>query len=352
MALIRYPRFRELHDDVVRCQNLSKLSGEPQCMSLEGPTGAGKTTLMRVYASMFRPIDGDAGARIPVLYMETPSPISTKGMAAAMLEALGDPAAHKGTQWSLNSRLITLLRACQVELVILDDFQHLIDSDTDRVLQTVSEWLKVTIKNSGIPFVVVGITGRVERVLQENSQLSRLFASREELSPLYWHREDDIRSRDFREFVEDGERAIGLPLAVPFDRTELLDRIYWATGGIVANIMNLLLHAQDKALGRVNRTGAGGTPQVELADLSWAYAKRMAKHMRRFNPFASAEGCWSDSVGGSVLVGKGVRRSPVERGTCLLPEEGGRTDAPNSTNNRARKPKKAAPTPADVLRAS
>jgi hypothetical protein len=210
----------------------------------------------------------------------------------------------------------------------------------------------VTIKNSGIPFVVVGITGRVERVLQENSQLSRLFASREELSPLYWHREDDIRSRDFREFVEDGERAIGLPLAVPFDRTELLDRIYWATGGIVANIMNLLLHAQDKALGRVTRVGDGVTPQVELADLSWAYTKRMAKHMRRSNPFASAEDCWSDTVGGSVLVGKGVRRSPVERGTGLLPEEGGRTDAPNSTNNRARKPKKAAPEPADVLRAS
>jgi hypothetical protein len=239
-----------------------------------------------------------------------------------------------------------------VELVILDDFQHLIDSDTDRVLQTVSEWLKVTIKNSGIPFVVVGITGRVERVLQENSQLSRLFASREELLPFHWHREEESGSQDFREFVEHGEKAIGLPLLVPFDRTELLDRIYWATGGVVANIMNLLLHAQDKALGRVPRPGDGGTLQVELADLSWAYAKRMAKHMRRPNPFASAEGCWSDTVGGSVLAGKAIRRSSAERATGMLPEEGGRTDAPNSTSNRTRKPKKTAPEPADVLRAS
>jgi hypothetical protein len=275
-------------------------------MSLEGPTGAGKTTLMRVYANAFPRVEDDDGVRVPILYLETPAPITTKGMAASLLEALGDPAAHQGTQWSMNSRLITLLRACQVELVILDDFQHLVDADTDRVLKTVSEWLKVTIKNSGIPFVVVGISGAIEKILRENSQLSRLFASREELLPFTWERARAAECADFVEFVRCAEQAIGLPVVVPYGSVDLLDRIHWATYGVVANIMNLLRYAQDIALGR-------GSLQVEAQDLAWAYRKRLLKHMGRINPFESA--VWtrpaarnrSDSGDGSALQATGNR---------------------------------------------
>ena len=90
---------------------------------------------------------------------------------------------------SLNSRLIKLLKACQVELVILDDFHHLIDTETDRVLAKVSDWLKVLIKETGIPFLVVGMEGKVERILRANAQLSRLFAARETLLPFAWQPE-------------------------------------------------------------------------------------------------------------------------------------------------------------------
>jgi hypothetical protein len=44
LALIRYPRFKELHQMIQQCQQMSALGGEPQCMSLEGMTGAGKWT--------------------------------------------------------------------------------------------------------------------------------------------------------------------------------------------------------------------------------------------------------------------------------------------------------------------
>ena len=43
-ALIRYPRFKALHQDMRECQELSRLSNEPCCLSLEGVTGAGKST--------------------------------------------------------------------------------------------------------------------------------------------------------------------------------------------------------------------------------------------------------------------------------------------------------------------
>ena len=181
---IRYPRLEELHRKICRCQKASKLANEPECMALEGVTGAGKSTLVRdEYAAQFKSCMTPSGLIIPVLYVEMPSPATVKIAASAMLEAMGDPAAHHGTVGVLDSRLVNLIRECQVELVILDEFSNLIDTETDRVLAKVSDWLKMLIKRTRIPFLVVGIDGKVERILQANSQLSRLFAMRETLEP-------------------------------------------------------------------------------------------------------------------------------------------------------------------------
>jgi len=278
-ALIRYPRFKELHHHIRYCQQLSKIAGEPQCMTLEGVTGAGKSTLVQDYARAFPRVLTDEGLQIPVFYMETPSPVTVKGMAAAMLEHLGDPAAHRGTQWSMNSRLIKLMIACQVEIAILDDFHHLIDCETNRVLAKVSDWLKVLIKETGLPFLVVGIEGTVERILDLNPQLSRLFAARESLAPFKWDMADETSVGEFAQFVQYAEEAIGITLTGALPRTELLYRLHYATGGVVGNLMNLLrcaaIHAQDTS-----------TEQVELSNLAWAFRRRLARHLKNtVNPF-------------------------------------------------------------------
>gem|GEM_PF-394577 len=280
-ALIKYPRFKELHKNIRRCQELSRIAGEAQCMVLEGQTGAGKSTLVREYVKAFPREESDEGTRVPVLYLETPNPATVKGMAAFMLESLGDPAAHKGTLWSMNSRLVKLIRACEVELVILDDFHHLVDAETEHILVTVSEWLKVLIKETGIPFLVVGIVGRVEQVLKANAQLSRLFASREVLQPFHWDAADPKGSVEFIQFVRYAEAALGLPVTTHLGRRELLSLLYQATDGIVANIMNLLRYAQYNALDR-------GSEHIGLVDLSWAYNERLAKHLSKPNSFAEA----------------------------------------------------------------
>lgn len=53
---------------------------------LSGRTGAGKSTLVKDYAAAFGRIETEEGTEIPVFYMQTPSPVTVKGMAAAMLE--------------------------------------------------------------------------------------------------------------------------------------------------------------------------------------------------------------------------------------------------------------------------
>jgi hypothetical protein len=278
-VFIFYPRLKELHAEICRCQQLSKMAGEPQCMALEGMTGTGKTTLMRRFTSAFPRGETRYGTTIPVFYLETPSPATVKIMASAMLEQLGDPAAHIGTIGSLNSRLIHLLKACQVELVILDDFHHLIDTETDRVLAKVSDWLKVLIKETGIPFLVVGIEGKVERILQANAQLSRLFAAREMLLPFAWLPEQQNTVQGFHIFVSTIEKSVGKSLTQAVPRTELLFRLYYSTNGVVGNVMNLLRYAVMLAEER-------SIAALELDILAVAFEKRMSKHLPgKQNPF-------------------------------------------------------------------
>ncbi|HSH79635.1 MAG TPA: TniB family NTP-binding protein [Herpetosiphonaceae bacterium] len=269
--VIHYPRFSALHQTIHRCQVLSRTAGEAHCIALDGVTGAGKSTLVQTYAARFPRRETSNGSEIPIFYMEMPAPATVKGVAAVMLERLGDPLAHHGTLWAMNARLIKLLIACQVTLVILDDFHHLIDTDTNRVLVTVSEWLKVLIKETGIPFLVVGLVGEVERVLHANPQLSRLFAVRETLQPL-------PPDATFARFVDYAEQLVGGALVAAWSRAELLARLHYATDGVVANLMNLLRMA---ALLRE----PGGAP-IDQAALSWAFQQRLAKHLRgKINPF-------------------------------------------------------------------
>src|SRR5262249_21939135 len=163
--------------------------------------------------------------------------VTIKGMASKMLEKMGDPGyAHgRGRIDSLDSRLINHLHASKTELVILDDFHNLIDTETNRILAKVSDWLKALIKEAEIPFLVVGIEGQFEKILKANSQLSRLFSVREALHPFAWDTRKPSSIKEFACFIEYAEQALQMPLTKETRRVELLYRLYFVTGGVVAN---------------------------------------------------------------------------------------------------------------------
>ena len=282
-TLIRYPRLKELHHALQICATLSDVAGEPQCMALMGVTGAGKSTVARTYAQAFPRSETPHGARIPVVYLETPSPATIKSVAAAALRQLGDPrAAYRSTLWSMDARLIHYLRECQVRLVIMDDFHHLFDDETQAALGTVSNWLKVLIKESNVPFLVVGLEDKIRLILGANPQLSRLFAMRETLAPLAWDPAREATRAAFSKFIHYAEQAIGLPLSDELPRAEWLHRLHFATGGVVGHIINLMRQA------RVLAQMAAEPPATELTRLllSLAFRQRLqADGPQRTDPF-------------------------------------------------------------------
>ncbi len=281
-TVIRYPRFKELQRMIRECQELSKIAGEPQCFVFTGVTGSGKSTLIQDIARGYPVVETKDGLQIPFFVLETPSPVTVKGMAAAMLEKLGDPAAHRGSLWSMNFRLRNLMRDCGVEIAILDDFHHLFDPSTDRVLSEVSDWLKWLIKETRIPFGVIGVEedgeDKVGRILDSNMQLSRLFAWRERLKPFEWNESNVTSIQEFGAFIHKVELITEMQLARELPRMQLLFRIHYATDGVIANIMNLIRYAAMKT----EKKGA----EIELPMLSLAFRRRIAAQLpQKHNPF-------------------------------------------------------------------
>jgi Cdc6-like AAA superfamily ATPase len=182
-AFIRHPRVIRLMDSLDECLEEAQLSGQPYCMSLEGPSGAGKTTTLRKFAAQFSRTETPTGTRIPVLHVQVPSPATCKGLDGAILEALGDPAAHRGTLDAMVARIVLYLRRCEVQLLILDDIHNMLIVETDRQQAIVSNHLKDLIKRSGVTVLAVSVPDKIEELLAGNKELSRLFAVRETLSP-------------------------------------------------------------------------------------------------------------------------------------------------------------------------
>jgi len=287
-------------------------------MLIAGHTGAGKSTLIKWYASGF-PVRILPERRIhPVLVVLVPSPATVKGLATEMLKALGDPAADKGATSSQTLRLRKYIAACEVELIILDEFQHFDDRQSKNILKTISDWLKNLLNQCNIPIVLAGMPG-CESVLDQkgNEQLKRRFASRDEILPFSW----DTRERitEFRQLLKGIDDALPLLKDSHLADVETAFLIYTATDGVIDYVMELVRWAAALAI-------KSGLEQIDNSLLAQAYEERIAQAFpKRPNPF-------------NPQVELKQRTEPLRRASRV----------PNATNKRV-KPRKPKRPMSDVL---
>src|SRR6266566_7223735 len=134
---IIYPRWRAITDEIRRCHQLFPLAAEPECLLLVGPPGAGKTTLLASYAQLYPAVITASATLRPVVMATTPSRANVNNLETALLTALGDPAADRGSIGSRELRLIRFFKEiCRVEMLILDDLQHFWDRRSKTILRS------------------------------------------------------------------------------------------------------------------------------------------------------------------------------------------------------------------------
>lgn len=278
-VFIQYPRLKELRAKIEFCRQFSEIAAEPECMLISGTKGAGKTTLIDWYASDFPVRESTEKRIIPVLVVAVPSPATVKGLGTDMLEAIGDPAADKGSVSSITLRLRNYIKDCEVELIILDEFQHFDDRQSRKVLKTISDWLKNLINETRRPIVLVGMPG-CESVLenQGNEQLKRRFSSREEIMPFAWDTAKQIV--EFRQLLKEIDSALPLLKDSHLAEATTAFLIHSATDGVINYVMKLLRWAARLAI-------ETGVEQIDHPILAQAYEERLAQDfVKRPNPFS------------------------------------------------------------------
>jgi DNA transposition AAA+ family ATPase len=277
---VHFPRNEVALKSIHSCHKHAKRSKESEGILIQGNTGAGKTTLVKLYMKDYPRKHTAEKTMVPVLYASVPVPATCKSLVTELLTAIGDPAAEKGSQIVQTLRLRRYLDACCVELLILDEFQHFQDRDSHKVLKTVSDWLKLLMDETGVPIVLTGLPySHTILDADGNEQLQRRFGVRIELEAFRYNTSKE--RHDFRRFLKVIDEK--LPLA---ENSDLADPnialcIFEATNGVVANVMKLVRQATGIALESCRE-------KLTMEILALAYEQRLAaNNPGKPNPFGA-----------------------------------------------------------------
>jgi hypothetical protein len=240
------------------------------------PSGAGKSTLVENYCASFpRQIQGER-TYIPVLLVTVPSSPTSRSLAGAILEALGFRKQHRGSAPEKTAIIYELLRKCGVEVVILDEAQHLFYPPTVVAFRDLTDWLKNFLEQSKVCMVACGLPA-AEVVVNSNEQLRRRFSERILLTPFSLSDEEDFR--EFRGILKAFEGKLPLPVEMALYEANLARRLHVASYGLLDYVVKTLE-------GAVFSATSAGKGILDMASLASGFRERVwLKVPERLNPF-------------------------------------------------------------------
>jgi hypothetical protein len=146
---------------------------------------------------------------VPVLYTEVPSGTTAKRFADQILYDLGYPLYGRGTTIEKTVRIRELFKRCRMQMLLVDEVNHFVDTERSPVAHDVADWLKTLIDQCTISVAILGIPRCLE-VLRQNEQLRRRFSAPFTIGYLRWDLPHDRRNfklflRSVQEHLSDYE---------------------------------------------------------------------------------------------------------------------------------------------------
>ncbi len=274
-----YPRMRAIYDEIARAYEMNPVTPDPECVALLGRFRTGKTTIINSFWQKHPRTVGEDRTHVPILKAVVPAKASMNNMLTCLLASLGDPLADRGSMGVKYHRLQRFIADCGVRMVILDEANHFVDRDSERVLHDVSNTMKNLAKTHNVACVLVGLP-YTEEVLKVNEQFGSLFGDPQVLEPFQWHEEKPETVTEFRMFLHQVERQLPLESRSYLATKEMAWRCFVATHGKVGYVMRLIRRAAEAAVRQEE-------PGLSQALLHEAFNRTLAGRRRRLdNPFS------------------------------------------------------------------
>ncbi|AHF01978.1 transposase [Thiomicrospira aerophila AL3] len=126
-----------------------------------GEPNIGKTSLIKYYSNLHPSYtsedeDGISRANIPLIVIDAPTLESEKALFVSILEQFWTPFNPEHTPLRLRNQVISLMRECNVRMLIIDEFHNLLTFSASKRLKTIGI-LKTLGNELMIPIVAVGI---------------------------------------------------------------------------------------------------------------------------------------------------------------------------------------------------
>ena len=248
-VFVEHPILTTIIEDFDRLRYNKKLGGEQQCMLLTGDTGCGKSSVINHYFARSK-VDNSAreAMHIPVLVSRIPSKPSLDSTITELLKDLG----HFGSNYSnqrmrlnaqgLTETLILHLKSCGTELIIINEFQELIEFKSGRNRQEIANRLKYINEEAKIPIVLVGMPW-AEHIGNEPQWSSRLAIRRKipyfklSQNPQY-----------FVQFLMGLAKKMPLKVAPDFKDKKMVFALFSASSGCLRKLKIILNEALKLAL--------------------------------------------------------------------------------------------------------
>lgn len=273
---LTHRRYREAMHAMAELHVRRRKHGVGGGLLLTGPSGAGKSTMVRAYLDSFPRVHETERTHIPVLLVSVPSSPTSRSLASAILEALGYKKAHRGTAPEMTSRIHELFIRCGVEMVLLDEFQHLFYAPSLNAFRDVTDWLKNFLEGTRVGMVACGLPA-AEAVVNSNEQLARRFSARIRIAPFAFDQGEDFQ--EFRGVLKALGTYLPMPAETPLHESNLARRIHVSCYGLIDYVIKVLE-------GAVSVAASAGLDCLDLQTLAAGFRNRVWRDVPdRLNPF-------------------------------------------------------------------
>ena len=277
--LIMHDSFQKILNRLEQCFQYADGATEPMCVAVLGESRTGKSRVIEEFCNRHKDVRTPEGIFRPVVRLRTPAKPTVKGMAELMLTAMGERYDLGGTEQKKTAQIKRLLRSCGTRAVVIEEFNHLVDTASGKVAFHATDWLKEIADARNIMLCVSGLES-CRKAISLNEQLAGRFSKPMILPRFDWR--SDADRREFKSIIGAFEAALKHEYHMPaFTSDSMAFRIFCATGGIIGYVSKLLREVVLAAV-RDNRS------IVTLEDL--AEADKVASwdaslFERGFNPF-------------------------------------------------------------------
>ena len=245
-CIVMHTQIKTIFNDFDELRLNRKFQSDQQCMLLIGDTGVGKSHTINHYKKRVLATQNYSRNTMPVLI----SRISRgKGLDATLIQMLADlelfgssQIQKRGYKTDLTKKLVESLIKAQVELLIINEFQELIEFKSIQERQQIANGLKFISEEAKVPIVLVGMPWAA-KIAEEPQWASRLVRKRK---LEYFSLKND--SKYFRQYL------MGLVKQMPFDEPPKLESkhttmaLFAACRGENRALKHLLMEALKLAL--------------------------------------------------------------------------------------------------------